>query len=78
MFEKTVKWSVGEGRRHSVTTRKTKKKRAVSDFLVSDTALFFLVIRAFIPAVVDLLVSDIRAFIPAVVDLLSKSSKANT
>ena len=26
MFEKTVKWFVGEGRRHSVTTRKASFK----------------------------------------------------
>ena len=26
MFEKTVKWSVGEGRRHPVTTRKASFK----------------------------------------------------
>ena len=26
MFEKTVKWSVGEGRRHSVTMRKASFK----------------------------------------------------
>ena len=26
MFEKTVKWSIGEGRRHTVTTRKASFK----------------------------------------------------